>query len=239
MKVALLGYGKMGKEIEKVLLQAGHEVIVTIDNDQEWVERHDAFIQSDVAIEFSTPQAVINNLYRCFEHHVPVVSGTTAWLEHKDEVIARCTEYEGSFIYGSNFSIGANLFFAVNEIMAQMMNEQSQYELSIDETHHITKKDAPSGTAITTAQVIMSQLQRKCNWKLGEEAAADEIAIRAHRVGDAAGIHTVTYTSDEDSLQITHTANSRLGFAKGAVKAAAWLLDNPGIYEFKDIFGRL
>ena len=238
MKVTIIGYGKMGKEIEKILLRAGHEVLATIDNDQEWTERQDAFLRSDVAIEFSTPQTVIGNLNRCFEHHIPVVSGTTGWQDQREAVIARCKAEGGSLVYGSNFSIGANLFFAINSLMAKMMNEQSQYEVSIDETHHITKKDAPSGTAITTAQLILAQLQRKHGWKLGE-APADEIAVRAHRVGDAAGIHTVTYTSDEDKIEITHTANSRLGFAQGAVKAAAWLVKNPGIYEFKDIFGQL
>ena len=238
MKVTIIGYGKMGKEIEKILLRAGHEVLATIDNDQEWTERQDAFLRSDVAIEFSTPQTVIGNLNRCFEHHIPVVSGTTGWQDQREAVIARCKAEGGSLVYGSNFSIGANLFFAINSLMAKMMNEQSQYEVSIDETHHITKKDAPSGTALTTAQLILAQLQRKHGWKLGE-APADEIAVRAHRVGDAAGIHTVTYTSDEDKIEITHTANSRLGFAQGAVKAAAWLVKNPGIYEFKDIFGQL
>jgi 4-hydroxy-tetrahydrodipicolinate reductase len=238
MKVTIIGYGKMGKEIEKILLRAGHEVLATIDNDQEWAERMDKFLQSDVAIEFSTPQTVIGNLNRCFEHHIPVVSGTTGWQDQREAVIARCKAQGGSLVYGSNFSIGANLFLAINTLMAKMMNEQSQYEVSIDETHHITKKDAPSGTAITTAQLILAQLQRKHGWKLGE-ATADEIAVRAHRVGDAAGIHTVTYTSDEDKIEITHTANSRLGFAQGAVKAAAWLVKNPGIYEFKDIFGQL
>ncbi len=238
MKVTIIGYGKMGKEIEKILLRAGHEVLATIDNDQEWTERMDKFLQSDVAIEFSTPQTVIGNLNRCFEHHIPVVSGTTGWQDQREAVIARCKAQGGSLVYGSNFSIGANLFFAINSLMAKMMNEQSQYDVSIDETHHITKKDAPSGTAITTAQLLLAELQRKHGWKLGD-AAADEIAVRAHRVGDAAGIHTVTYTSDEDRIEITHTANSRLGFAQGAVKAAAWLVKNPGIYEFKDIFGRL
>lgn len=238
MKVTIIGYGKMGKEIEKILLRAGHEVLATIDNDQEWTERMDKFLRSDVAIEFSTPQTVIGNLNRCFEHHIPVVSGTTGWQDQREAVIARCKAEGGSLVYGSNFSIGANLFFAINSLMAKMMNEQSQYDVSIDETHHITKKDAPSGTAITTAQLLLAELQRKHGWKLGD-AAADEIAVRAHRVGDAAGIHTVTYTSDEDRIEITHTANSRLGFAQGAVKAAAWLVKNPGIYEFKDIFGRL
>lgn len=238
MKVTIIGYGKMGKEIEKILLRAGHEVLATIDNDQEWTERMDKFLRSDVAIEFSTPQTVIGNLNRCFEHHIPVVSGTTGWQDQREAVIARCKAQGGSLVYGSNFSIGANLFFAINSLMAKMMNEQSQYDVSIDETHHITKKDAPSGTAITTAQLLLAELQRKHGWKLGD-AAADEIAVRAHRVGDAAGIHTVTYTSDEDRIEITHTANSRLGFAQGAVKAAAWLVKNPGIYEFKDIFGRL
>ena len=238
MKVTIIGYGKMGKEIEKVLLQAGHTVVATIDNEQEWEERLNAFLQSDVAIEFSMPQTVIANLKRCFEHHIPVVSGTTGWQDQREEVIAQCKAQNGSLVYGSNFSIGANLFFAINEEMAKMMNEQSQYDVSIDETHHITKKDAPSGTAITTAQLILSHLQRKHGWKL-DEASADEIAVRAHRVGDAAGIHTVTYTSEEDQIEITHTANSRLGFAKGAVKAAAWLVKNPGIYEFKNIFSQL
>ncbi|MBQ9435917.1 MAG: 4-hydroxy-tetrahydrodipicolinate reductase [Bacteroidales bacterium] len=238
MKVTIIGYGKMGKEIEKILLRAGHEVLATIDNDHEWTERMDKFLQSNVAIEFSTPQTVIGNLNRCFEHHIPVVSGTTGWQDQREAVIARCKAEGGSLVYGSNFSIGANLFFAINSLMAKMMNEQSQYDVSIDETHHITKKDAPSGTAITTAQLLLAELQRKHGWKLGD-AAADEIAVRAHRVGDAAGIHTVTYTSDEDRIEITHTANSRLGFAQGAVKAAAWLVKNPGIYEFKDIFGRL
>lgn len=235
MKVSLIGYGRMGKLIEQILLQEGHEVITTIDNEEEWKERLPLFKQSDVAIEFSMPQTVIANIKRCIEYRIPVVVGTTGWQDQREEMIALCKANSSSMIFGSNYSIGANLFFAINETFAKMMDAQTQYDVAVEETHHITKKDAPSGTAITTAQIIIDQLQRKNGWKLGE-ADENEISITANRVGDAAGIHKVTYTCDEDFIEITHTANGRVGFAKGAVKAAAWLINHPGVYEFKDIF---
>jgi len=238
MKVTLIGYGRMGKLIEQILTEQGHEIITTIDNDKEWEEHFDQFLQSDVAIEFSTPQTVIANMERCFANHVPVVVGTTGWQDQREEMICKCKAAGSSMVFGSNFSIGANLFFTINEIFAQMMNAQPQYNVAVEETHHITKKDAPSGTAITTAQIILDQLTRKNNWKLNG-TADDEIGITAHRVGDTAGIHKVTYTCDEDFIEIAHTANGRVGFAKGAVKAAQWLCINPGVYDIKEIFGKL
>lgn len=236
MKIAILGYGKMGKEIERVAKLRGHDISAIIDNEEDWATRWQDFLHSDVAIEFSMPAVALHNFRRCFDNRIPLVAGTTGWHNELDAVLQHCRETSNAFVWGSNFSIGANLFFKVNELFAQLMDGQPQYDVRVDETHHITKKDAPSGTAITTAEVILAQLRRKSGWTLGATEQPDALPIFAHREGDATGTHQVRYCSDEDVIDITHTAKNRSGFATGAVKAAEWLTQNGGIYQFKEIF---
>jgi 4-hydroxy-tetrahydrodipicolinate reductase len=240
IKIAIIGYGKMGKMVEEVVKQTtAAAVAVIIDNEADWEKQTEALTQCDVAIEFSTPQTACANLLKCFELQIPVVCGSTGWYAQLNEIRAAAQQYGISFIYGSNFSIGANLFFKLNEVLARYMNEQTSYEVSIEETHHAAKLDAPSGTAVTTAEIIMQQLARKNQWALNSDTQPDTLAVIAHRIGDVNGIHTVNYESDEDIISITHTAKSRIAFARGAVKAALWLPENAGIYEFKDIFERI
>ena len=236
MKATLIGYGRMGREIEKLLPSVGLELAATIDNDEEWVARAEAFRTSDVAIEFSTPDTVIGNLHRCFDAGVPVVCGTTGWYGRMDEVLEHCRKTSNALVYGSNFSIGANLFFKINEQMAQMMNRQLQYDVTVEETHHTAKKDAPSGTAITTANLIISNLDRKTGWKLNAADNPADIQVVAHRIGNETGTHLVRWQSGNDLIEITHRAFNRAIFAQGAVRAARWLIDHKGIYEFKEIF---
>ena len=236
LKVAILGYGKMGKEIEKILIREDLTITARIDNEDDWNTQREAFLTSDVAIEFSTPSTVVKNLNRCFEAGIPVVCGTTGWTNEAAEMIQKCKKSSNAMIYGSNFSIGANLFFKFNEMIAQMMNAQPQYDVMIEETHHAAKKDAPSGTAITTANIIINQLDRKSNWALEDDSDAADINIVAHRFGQETGTHAVRYQSDDDCLILCHKAFNRSIFAQGAARAARWLVAHPGIYEFKEIF---
>ena len=236
MKATLIGYGRMGHEIEKLLPTVGLEMVTTIDNNEEWMARAEAFRSSDVAIEFSTPATVVGNLYRCFDAGVPVVCGTTGWYDRSAEVLEHCRKTSNALVYGSNFSIGANLFFKINELTAQMMNHQAQYDVMVEETHHTAKKDAPSGTAITTANLIIDHLDRKTGWKLNAADNPADINVVAHRIGNEPGTHTVRYQSDNDLIEITHRAFNRAIFAQGAVRAARWLIDHKGIHEFKNIF---
>lgn len=226
----------MGREIEKLLPTVGLELAATIDNEEEWSAQAEAFRTSDVAIEFSTPDTVIGNLRRCFDAGVPVVCGTTGWYSHCNELLDHCRRTSNALIYGSNFSIGANLFFKINELTAQLMNHHTQYDVIVEETHHTAKKDAPSGTAITTANLIINNLDRKTGWKLNDSSNPNDINVLAHRVGNEPGTHTVRYQSDNDFIEITHKAFNRAIFAQGAVRAARWLIDHKGIYPFKDIF---
>ena len=236
MKATLIGYGRMGREIEKLLPSVGLELAATIDNEAEWAARAEAFRSSDVAIEFSTPDTVIGNLRRCFDAGVPVVCGTTGWYDRSEEVLDYCRKTSNALVYGSNFSIGANLFFKINELTAQLMNRQQQYDVTVEETHHTAKKDAPSGTAITTANLIIDNLDRKTGWKLDDASNPADINVVAHRIGNEAGTHVVRWQSDNDLIEITHRAFNRAIFAQGAVRAARWLIGHKGIYPFKDIF---
>ena len=236
MKATLIGYGRMGREIEKLLPTVGLELAATIDNEEEWVACAEAFRTSDVAIEFSTPDTVIDNLHRCFDAGVPVVCGTTGWYDRSEEILAHCRRTSNALVYGSNFSIGANLFFKINELTAQLMNRQEQYDVMIEETHHTAKKDAPSGTAITTANLIIDNLNRKTGWKLDDASNPADINVVAHRIGNEPGTHVVRYQSDNDLIEITHRAFNRTIFAQGAARAARWLIGHKGIYTFKDIF---
>lgn len=236
IKVAILGYGKMGKEIEKVVLREGMNIVARIDNEEDWETQREAFLSSDVAIEFSTPGTVVKNLTRCFEANIPVVCGTTGWTNVEKDILKQCQATSKALIYGSNFSIGANMFFKINDMMAQLMNQQPQYDVTIEETHHIHKKDAPSGTAIAIANIIINQLDRKKEWALEDDSDAADINIIAHRFGEEAGTHAVKYKSDDDCIILCHKAFNRAIFAQGAVRAARWLVKNRGIYPFYDIF---
>lgn len=228
----------MGKMVEEIVLATGNKVAVTIDNDEEWNAKYADFQSADVAIDFSMPSTAIPNMKRAFEAHVPIVVGTTGWYGHKDEVLELCREQGGALVYGANFSIGANLFMQLNIALAAMMNAQTQYVPSVEETHHVTKKDAPSGTAIHLAQDLIAHVDRLEGWTLqsGEQAPLPtQLPITAHREGAVAGIHSINWYSGEDEITITHNAHSRKGFALGAVKAALWLAQNPGIYDFAQI----
>ncbi|WP_281231996.1 4-hydroxy-tetrahydrodipicolinate reductase [Flavobacterium gelatinilyticum] len=229
MKIALLGYGKMGKVIERIALERGHEIVLKKDE----FNTYDGLSTADVAIDFSVPTAAVSNISACFNSNVPVVSGTTGWLEHYDEMIALCNEKKGGFISSSNFSLGVNIFFGLNEYLAKIMSQFDTYKVSMEEIHHIHKLDAPSGTAISLAQGVI-QNSSYANWTL-EEAQNNEIHIEAKRIGEVPGTHTVNYDSAIDSIEIKHTAHNREGFALGAVIAAEWLAGKQGIFTMKDV----
>ena len=229
MKIALLGYGKMGKIIEKLALEKGHTIISKINQDSSKEE----LLKADIAIEFSTPEAAVSNIKFCLENGIPIVSGTTGWLAHYDEMIKLCENRNGSFIYASNFSIGVNLFFSINEHISNLMKPWKDYQVSIEEIHHTKKLDAPSGTAITLAEGIVKNSDKK-NWKLNEEADGT-IKITAKRMDEVKGTHIINYDSNIDTISIKHEAHSRDGFALGALLAAEWLADKKGIFTMKDV----
>ncbi|MDL2143466.1 MULTISPECIES: 4-hydroxy-tetrahydrodipicolinate reductase [Flavobacterium] len=229
MKIALLGYGKMGKVIERIALERGHEIVLKKDE----FSTYDGLSTADVAIDFSVPTAAVDNISNCFHANVPVVSGTTGWLEHYDEMISLCNEKKGAFISSSNFSLGVNIFFELNEYLAKIMSQLDSYKVTMEEIHHTQKLDAPSGTAISLAKGVIENSQYT-NWTL-DEAKNNEIHIEAKRIGEVPGTHTVTYDSPVDSIELKHTAHNREGFALGAVIAAEWLAGKTGIYSMKDV----
>lgn len=230
MKIALLGYGKMGKEIEKIALKRGHTIAIKAD-----IGTNYDITEADVAIDFSVPSAAVNNITNCLENNVPVISGTTGWLKQFDKVVETCIEQNGAFIYASNFSLGVNIFFELNKILAKMMSRLQQYNVSIEEIHHTQKLDAPSGTAISLADGIIDNSDL-VNWKLVEDDPKDnEIPITAKRIENIPGTHTVSYHSDVDRIDMTHTAHNRQGFALGAVIAAEWILGKTGVFTMKDV----
>jgi 4-hydroxy-tetrahydrodipicolinate reductase len=229
MKIALLGYGKMGQVIERIALERGHEIVLKKDE----FNTFDGLSTADVAIDFSVPSAAVSNISSSFHANVPVVSGTTGWLEHYDEMIALCKEKNGGFISSSNFSLGVNLFFEFNEYLAKIMSQFDHYKVDMEEIHHDQKLDAPSGTAISLAKGIIENSNYN-NWTL-DTPKENEIHIEAVRVGTVPGTHTVTYNSEVDSIEIKHTANNREGFALGAVIAAEWLAGKHGVFSMKDV----
>ncbi|TNE29795.1 MAG: 4-hydroxy-tetrahydrodipicolinate reductase [Bacteroidetes bacterium] len=237
MKIALLGYGKMGVIIEKMALERGHEVVLRVGRDGCTDEE---LRRADVAIDFSLPSVAFSNIQRCIENDVPVVSGTTGWLDRKPEIEALCKERNGSFIYASNFSLGVNLFFALNEHLAKLMNGHEVYSAKLTEIHHTQKLDAPSGTAITLAEGMLKNLENYSSWKLvenGELAHENQLPIEAERIDPTPGTHIIQYSSEIDDIEIKHTAHNRNGFALGAVIASEYLLQNPGIRTMKDVLG--
>ena len=229
MKIALLGFGKMGKIVEKLAVKKGHTIVSRINQ----YSSKEEILKADIAIEFSTPQAAVSNIKFCLENDIPIVSGTTGWLAHYDKMIKLCKNRNGSFIYASNFSIGVNLFFSINEYVLNLMEPWKDYQVSIEEIHHTKKLDAPSGTAITLAEEIVKNSDKK-NWKLNEEADGT-IKITAKRMDEVKGTHIINYDSNIDTISIKHEAHSRDGFALGALLAAEWLADKKGIFTMKDV----
>ena len=234
MKIALIGYGKMGRAIEQIAIARGHEISVRIDiNNQEDFDSPE-FASSDVAIEFTTPKTALQNYRRAFAAGVKVVSGTTGWLNDLPEVEEACRN-GATLFYASNFSLGVNVFFALNKYLAKIMNGFPGYDVRMEEVHHVHKLDAPSGTAITRAEGIIESLDRKSGWVEGKAPASDEIGITAIRRDEVPGIHTIIYESDVDTISITHNAKSRAGFALGAVVAAEFTKDRCGLLSMKDM----
>ena len=235
MKIALLGYGKMGHEVERIALAKGHEIVVTIDNDQEWIERTKLLKQAEVAIEFSQPDQAFNNISRCFDLHLPIVVGTTAWYDRLDEVKKRCLEEKQSLFYAPNFSIGMNMVFRMNKELARFA-EKYGYSVSLAETHHIHKLDKPSGTAAKLANDIIAESSRYQCWSINEPYPADTLPIEVTREGEVFGIHSVTAQSSADRITLTHEAFSREGLAQGALAAAAFLMGKVGVFTMDDLF---
>ncbi|WP_209399612.1 4-hydroxy-tetrahydrodipicolinate reductase [Pseudozobellia sp. WGM2] len=229
MNIALFGYGKMGKMIEQIALDRGHKIVAKVDVDTENID----FSSMDVAIDFSMPNAAFDNISSCFKNNVPVISGTTGWLDRFDEAKKICKENKGAFIYASNFSLGVNIFFELNKYLAKMMSNLEQYKVSMEEIHHTQKLDAPSGTAITLAEGVIENSNYE-GWKL-ENASENEIQIEAKRIGNTPGTHTVDYASKVDSIEIKHNAHNREGFALGAVIAAEWIVGKTGVFTMKDV----
>ena len=229
MKIALLGYGKMGQAIEKIAIERGHTIILKKSID----ETFDGLEDADVAIDFSIPSAAVENITKCLESGIAIVSGTTGWLEDYDKMVDTCNTNNGAFIYGSNFSLGVNLFFELNEHLVRLMQNFPQYKAEIKEVHHTQKLDAPSGTAITLAKAIIENSDYS-SWAL-DKKEENELLIQAERTDNVPGTHTVYYSNPIDTIEITHTAHSREGFAQGAVIAAEWLQGKKGVFTMKDV----
>jgi len=245
MKIALLGYGKMGKIIEKIATDRKHEIVLTIDHDN----LHDLTVENlekaDVAIEFSTPHSVLNNISKCFEAKTPIVIGTTGWYGQLQQIKDECLSSNNTLLYASNFSVGVNVFFHVNKVLAKIMNQYPYYDVQVEEIHHVHKLDAPSGTAMTIAEGIIENLDSKSEWvnvlEKDNDDAIDtvkdnQVLIESLRIDSVPGTHTVIYDSEVDSIEFKHTAHSRNGFALGAVLAAEWVKDRKGFFSASDMF---
>jgi len=235
MKIALIGYGKMGHMIEETALSRGHSIVlkIHIGNTEELTEEN--LRRADVAIEFTGPDSAFANVMRCLDWGVPVVSGSTGWNDSLPEAKERCWEKKGSFLHASNFSIGVNIFFEINRQLAKLMNSQPSYDVFMKEIHHTEKKDAPSGTAVTLAEQIISQLDRKTSWVNGPAKDPQKISIISERTDPAPGTHMVQYTSEVDDIEIIHTAHNRKGFALGAILAAEYIAGKKGVFSMKDV----
>lgn len=234
MKIALFGYGKMGKEIEQIALQRNHTIVLKINKENSHQITHDQLKQTDVAIEFSTPDTVIENINKCFNANLPIVAGTTGWYHKLEEIKNACLKNNKTLFYATNFSLGVNLFFKINEQLAKIMNDFPAYEVSMQEIHHIHKLDKPSGTAITTAEGILANYTQKNKWSIDTNADKN-LLIDVIREDEVPGTHTVFYKSDVDEISITHKAFNRKGFALGAVLAAEFIQHKKGIYTMNDL----
>jgi 4-hydroxy-tetrahydrodipicolinate reductase len=237
MKIALIGYGKMGKAIEEIALTKGHEIVLKIgaSNTSDFTKEN--IQKADVAIEFTGPHTAFENISKCIQWAVPVVCGSTGWLDHFEKAKKLCEEEKGCLLYASNFSIGVNLFFEINKQLAALMEPYENYDVSMTETHHTEKKDAPSGTAISLAEQILAQIGRKKKWINEASREASDLIIRSERIDPAPGTHTISYDSAIDSIEITHTAHTRKGFASGALLAAEFANQKIGIFTMKDVLG--
>lgn len=230
MKIALLGYGKMGKVIERIALERGHEIVLRKGSSDSF----EGLSNADVAIDFSVPSAAVGHISECLNANIPIVSGTTGWLNDYDQMVSLCNEKNGSFIYESNFSLGVNLFFELNDYLAKMMSKFDQYSVSMEEIHHTQKLDAPSGTAISLAKDIIKNSDYS-NWTIEQEHTKNELFIDAKRIENVPGTHSVFYNSTVDTIEIKHTAHSRDGFALGSVIAAEWILGKKGVFTMRDV----
>lgn len=235
MKLMLIGYGKMGKTIEQIAIKRGHEVVYKIGRTNADLLKSLTSNEVDVAIEFTQPESAFENVRQCIENGIPVVCGTTGWLERRKEIEELCAAKNGAFFYASNFSIGVNIFFHLNKVLAKMMNHYPEYEVSTEEIHHTAKKDAPSGTAITIAEGIIENLPRKTQWVNFKSMKPEELSIISQRIDPYPGKHTVTYNSIIDTIEISHNAHSRDGFAGGAVFAGEWLIGKKGVFGMDDM----
>lgn len=229
MKIALLGYGKMGQAIEQIAIKRGHDIVIKTSSASGYDIK-----TADIAIDFSVPKAAFQNISNCITHGVPVISGTTGWLNDYDKAVALCNTHNGGFIYASNFSLGVNLFFKLNRDLAKLMEPFKEYAVAVEEIHHTQKLDAPSGTAISLANAIIDNNNSYTQWQLNDKAT-DAIPIIAKRIPEVPGTHTIAYSSDIDTIEIKHTAHSRQGFALGAVIAAEWLLGKSGVFTMNDV----
>lgn len=243
MKIVILGYGKMGQLIEKFAIKRGHEIFLVVDKDNRESLSASDIAGADIAIDFSEPTAALDNIHLCFEANLPIVVGTTGWYPHLEEVKSVCESEHQTMLYGSNFSIGVNIFFHINKLLAKAMRPYKQYDAQVEEIHHIHKLDAPSGTAITIAEGILENMADKTTWVNdlvgeGEEVIPkpNELLIESHRIDEVPGTHTVLYSSEVDQIEFKHTAHSRAGFALGAVIAAEWVQDKKGFYQVTEMF---
>ena len=237
MKIALIGYGKMGKAIEEIALERGHEIVLKIDEANLADFTKENIAKADVAIEFTGPHTAYDNVIKLLEFGVPVVSGSTGWLDKMETVVQTCNNNNGAFIYASNFSVGVNLFFELNKKLAALMHPHKEYNVALTEIHHTQKRDAPSGTAITLAEGVLESYTEKTKWVNDVAPKQDELLIVSERIDPAPGTHIINYTSDIDDITITHTAHNRKGFALGAVIAGEFLKGKKGIFTMKEVLG--
>ncbi|MCQ2374891.1 MAG: 4-hydroxy-tetrahydrodipicolinate reductase [Salinivirgaceae bacterium] len=239
MKLAIIGYGRMGHEIEAAAIQRGHEVVITIDKDNMNDFESEKFKSADVAIEFTFPESAVSDYLKCFKAGIPVVSGTTGWLDKRPMVEDECKKNNCGFLYASNFSLGVNLFFELNRKLAKMMGQFSDYSVRMNEIHHTKKLDAPSGTAITLGEDIIKAIPSKDKWVNTAECKPNELSITSERIGDVPGTHEIFYKSEADEITIRHEAFNRKGFALGAVIAAEFMVGKKGIYSMSDVFNSI
>lgn len=237
MKIAIIGYGKMGQTIERLALAKGHQVVLKVNDENLADFTPDNLQKADVAIEFSTPATAFDNVTACFRAGVPVVCGTTAWLDKLPAAMSICLAEKTAFLYASNFSIGVNLFFALSRQLASLMDNQIQYDVTMEEVHHTQKLDAPSGTAVSLANDILRVLERKTKWVNQQTTIREELGIVSRRIDSVPGTHIVTWSSKDDTIEIKHTAHTREGFAAGALTAAEWIIGKTGCFEMKDMLG--
>ncbi len=237
MRIALIGYGKMGKAIEEVALQRGHEMVIKIDQPNLHEFTKENMARAEAAIEFTSPHTAFDNVKKCLEFDVPVICGSTGWTERLEEMKNICTDKNGAFIYSSNYSVGVNIFFEVNKKLAALMAPHPAYEVILEETHHTQKKDAPSGTAITLAEQILEQVQRKKQWVNELSDHPEDLEIISQRIDPAPGTHSIKYSSVIDDIEIIHTAHNRQGFATGAVLAAEFIKNKKGFFTMKEVLG--